>query len=323
VSQPSTHPFAHARKDYVRVNGLDHGVVTVPAHDPAAPVLLMAHGGPGAPVVPFLRAKRFDLRDIATVCLWDQRGAGMSARGVDYDTVTLDQLVDDAARVSEHVLTALGRERAVLMGYSWGAYLGAVTAARHPSLFASYIGVGLPNRLADGERVKWHFFREQASRRGDGKTLAVLDAMADEDLATHRPWAAVQARETARTGTGMARAGYAQQEKIADILRCDLYSWRERIGYLPGFYRSRRLIDEVAHDALADVAPRIDVPVHVFAGAHDYLTPAVTAREFYDAVEAPSKTWTDFVESAHSPFLDEPRRFRAAVATVLAEDAAA
>lgn len=322
MPRPAAHSFAHARKEYVSVNEVRHGVVTVPAHDPRAPLLLIAHGGPGAPLIPLLSAKGFDLRELATVCLWDQRGAGMSTRGVDYDSLTLEVLIDDTARLAEHLLATHRRDRAVLMGHSWGAYLGAVTAARHAKLFAGFVGVGQPNRLADGERTKWHYFRQQASLRGDTRTVAVLDAMANKELSTHQPWAKVQARENRRTGTGMLRRGYGQGETLTDVFRCRQYSLRERLAVLPGIFHSHRLFEEVAQDALTELAPTIDVPVHVFAGAHDYMTPSSRAREFYDAVDAPHKTWTEFAESAHSPFIDESERFRDAIATVIAGCAA-
>lgn len=304
-------------KEYVEVNGVRHGIVVVPAHDPAAPIVLFAHGGPGSPILPLLHARGFDLRDLATFVFWDQRGAGMSARGVDARSLSLDQLADDAVAITRHVLGTLDRERAVLMGHSWGSYLGAVTVARAPGQFTAFVGVGQVNSLAGSDTARLTFYREQAERRGDHKTAATLDELTGRDLSNDRRWATIHEQQGALTGTGMLRGGYRRADIIRDIIRCRPYTWRERLAVLPGTFRSHGLYREIYDAPLAEVVPRLDVPVHVFAGRHDYLTPMSEARTYFEQVEAPEKTWTEFTESAHSPFVDEPAQFRTALAAVL------
>lgn len=309
--------LAENRKEYVEVNGVRHGIVTLPAHDPSAPVVLFAHGGPGSPILPLLHATGFDLRDLATFAFWDQRGAGMSARGVDPASLSLDQLADDAVEITRHVLAVQRRERAVLLGHSWGSYLGAVTVARAPELFAGYIGVGQINSLARSDAARLAFYREQAERRGDHKTVATLDGLVGRDLDDDRRWATIQERQAALTGAGMVRRGYRRTELIRDTFRYRPYTWRERLAVLPGMFRSHGLYREIYHAPLIETVPRLEVPVHIFAGRHDYLTPMSEARAYFEQVEAPEKTWTEFADSAHSPFVDEPAGFRTALAGAL------
>ena len=56
--------------------------------------------------------------------------------------------------------------------------------------------------------------------------------------------------------------------------------------------------------------PRIEVPVHLFHGRHDQVTPGVCVVRWYDKLQAPEKRLVWFEDSAHFPFLEEPARFR-------------
>ena len=45
-------------------------------------------------------------------------------------------------------------------------------------------------------------------------------------------------------------------------------------------------------------------------GRHDQVAPGAAAQQFFDALSAPAKHLEWFDESAHTPHLDEPARFR-------------
>ena len=48
-----------------------------------------------------------------------------------------------------------------------------------------------------------------------------------------------------------------------------------------------------------------------FQGRHDQVTPGVCVSRYFDALKAPDKRLVWFEDSAHFPFLEEPKRFRA------------
>jgi proline iminopeptidase len=98
-----------------------------------APILLVLHGGPGGnhnslrPLEALSPAYR--------VVLYDQRGAGRSARlpvspsdPASLAKLTLEQNVEDI----EALRRKLGRERVALIGHSWGAALAVFYAAHYP-----------------------------------------------------------------------------------------------------------------------------------------------------------------------------------------------
>jgi pimeloyl-ACP methyl ester carboxylesterase len=97
--------------------------------------IIFLHGGPGL----YTEARRFDegkpLRDAGfTTIYFDQAGGGKSARlkAADY---TIDRAVADV----EALRVALGHDRVVLWGNSYGASLAAIYTDRHPDRVAGVL----------------------------------------------------------------------------------------------------------------------------------------------------------------------------------------
>jgi proline iminopeptidase len=84
--------------------------------DPAAPVLITLHGGPGADYRDMLPLAAL-ADDGYRVVFWDQRGAGLSARH-DPGTIDLDLYVEDLRQIIEHYAP---HQPVVFIGHSWGA----------------------------------------------------------------------------------------------------------------------------------------------------------------------------------------------------------
>ena len=57
----------------------------------------------------------------------------------------------------------------------------------------------------------------------------------------------------------------------------------------------------------------LKVPVFMFEGRRDVVTPTDCAARLFGAVSAPLKSWTWFDQSAHFPFLEEPEHFHQAL----------
>ena len=62
------------------------------------------------------------------------------------------------------------------------------------------------------------------------------------------------------------------------------------------------------------VLKTLNVPVAMIMGRHDMVTPTELAREYYDQLQAPSKAWYVFEQTAHFPHFEQPRQFSAALA---------
>jgi pimeloyl-ACP methyl ester carboxylesterase len=158
------------------IGGAPQAVLTMD-DDAARPVLLILHGGPGEAMAPFTQALSA-LEERFVVCLWEQRGAGLSyACGRTPEGLSLSRFVSDAVEVTEYLLKRFGRKKLVLMGFSWGSLVGILAASKAPSLYSAYIGVG---QIADqrlSERDAYAQTLEKARRAGDQGSVAPLEKL--------------------------------------------------------------------------------------------------------------------------------------------------
>jgi len=136
-------PLDHGYDMYFEESGSADGV----------PVLYL-HGGPGAGMEP--TARRFHDPDHFRLVMFDQRGAGAARPSGDVRHNTTQLLIDDIERLRR----ALGIERWVVSGGSWGSTLTLAYAQAHPERCLALVvrGVFLGTRpemhwVNDGMRV--------------------------------------------------------------------------------------------------------------------------------------------------------------------------
>jgi len=94
--------------------------------DPANPVVIALHGGPGADYRSILNLQ--ELADEYYVVFYDQRGSGLSPR-VSQEEVTLASTIADLDAIVEYY----GKGRKVnIVGHSWGAMLASAYLGQYP-----------------------------------------------------------------------------------------------------------------------------------------------------------------------------------------------
>lgn len=107
--------------------------------DPAAPAIVVLHGGPGHDYRGLLRLRQpvdgVRLEDHHFVVFWDQRSAGLSRRHQEKD-VTMAAYDADLGALLDHY--APGRP-VVLMGHSWGGMYATRFIAQHPERIAGAV----------------------------------------------------------------------------------------------------------------------------------------------------------------------------------------
>jgi proline iminopeptidase len=117
------------------------------------PTLLLLHGGPGYDHSGF-KPLFSRLADLAQVVYYDHRGHGRSDRRPPGEW-TLDQFADDVVALCE----ALGIERPIVLGQSFGGFVAQRYLARHPGHAAKVIlsstapAMNLSRKLAMFERL--------------------------------------------------------------------------------------------------------------------------------------------------------------------------
>jgi len=109
---------------HVKINGVTYHAQTF--GDPANPVVIVIHGGPGGDYRSLLPLQA--LSDQYFVVFFDQRGTGLSPR-VNPEEITLASAFADLDAIVDYY----GKGRKVnLVGHSWGAMLASAYLGKHP-----------------------------------------------------------------------------------------------------------------------------------------------------------------------------------------------
>ena len=135
-------PGSISERVSVMINGTRQGLI-IQSTDAAHPVLLFLHGGPGMPEFFLNTTHPSGLEQDFTVVWWEQRGAGLSfSPDIPPDSMTVTQFIADTVGVTHYLRRRFGKDRIILLGHSWGSFLGIQVAAAAPDLFHAYGGMG-------------------------------------------------------------------------------------------------------------------------------------------------------------------------------------
>ncbi|HUC37954.1 MAG TPA: alpha/beta hydrolase, partial [Acidimicrobiales bacterium] len=274
------------------------------------PVLLLVEQGPGLPMIN--ETRRFEhllgLEEAFTVVYWDQRGCGRSLRDrKGRAEISLEQMVGDAGSLLGLLQERFGGKTYVA-GFSLGATIGALAAARRPDLVATLVAVGMDIDGAAAGNTAYDFALSTARQRGNRRAARQLEAIGPpphlnvKQFATRVRWAAnfggVATNET---------YGSLSRGLIVSLLRSSDYSAGDVIRTIRGISATQAaLLPELATMYLVRTLPRIDVPFVMVQGRLDQVAPGEAAERYADSVEAPSKQFVWFENSAHTPHLEEP-----------------
>ncbi len=97
--------------------------------NPADPMIVVVHGGPGGDYRGLLNFSRFSA-DGYFVVFYDQRGSGLSKR-YGKEAYTIQLVIDDLEAVIKHYRQS-PEQKVILMGHSWGAMLATAYINQHP-----------------------------------------------------------------------------------------------------------------------------------------------------------------------------------------------
>ncbi len=301
----------------VEIGGVEQWLL-VRGQDTAKPVLLYLHGGPGAAFMPMAREFSARLEEHFVVVHWDQRGAGKSCSSeVPDQSLRLEQYLADTLELVNALRARFGVEKIYLLGHSWGSVLGVLTVQAHPELFHAYVGLGQVVNMRRNEEISYDFVVERASAEGNQEALDALAGIrppysSTRDLATQRQW------------LGHYRGDYRQGNAMSQLARLTIrapeYTFFEKLSYMPCMWKvlDHAWKDIEPVDFLRDVQ-RLELPVYLFTGRHDYNTPFELVEEWARTLQAPHLEVVWFEESAHMACLEEPERFQDELIEVLAQ----
>ena len=299
-------------------NGIDEGLfvpvrgaeqwITIRGTDRSNPVLLIVHGGPGAPLSTLATAFVPYEREW-TVVQWDQPGAGRTfGRAGDTlpATTTLADIAADGIAVTELVGQRLGKDNVVLLGLSWGSVVGLEMARARPDLFAAYVGTGLFVHRDDGRIVAYRRVLDRARSQSNAAAVAELEAIGPPPYSDPE-----RARALNRWTHAFARAAETSAaSRLGELLLAPRQSLGDVASYVGGYVASDEQFDLGAMD-LRKGGTRFALPIVIIQGDEDFETPVELARDWLDAVSAPRKELVTLPNGGHTALVYDCTSFLA------------
>jgi pimeloyl-ACP methyl ester carboxylesterase len=304
-------PGSLSERVTVEIGGIPQGMF-IQSADPANPVLLFLHGGPG--MVEFFMEQDYPtgLAQHFTMVWWEQRGAGMSfSPDIPPETMTMDRMIADTVEVADYLRARFGQDRILLLGHSWGSYLGIQVAAAAPDRFLAYVGMAqIAHQLRSEIIARDQMIATYRDRGDDAMVQRLQAADVSMEAGTSPEW--MRLRDTAMHGIGAGHM-HDMTSVITGIFlpmwRVRAYTLTEKINIWRGKIWSRPFFwDEMIRDDLGARLTEFAVPVYIFVGAHDLTANPGLSRAYFDAIKAPVKGFYTFENSSHSPLFEEPER---------------
>lgn len=272
------------------------------------PVLLFVHGGPCCSEIPYVKKYQDLLEESFTIVHYDQRGSGKSYQfGTDYSNVTASDHVADLTELTKYIEDYLQKEQVILAGHSYGTYIAAMAAAKEPTLYSAYVGIGQMSNTINSELNGLQKCIEAAKREGNEDDIAYLRGL-DEAISQGQR---ITPREYVRKYGFAARNIDEDVDYLKGFLFGSEYNLLDAVRFYvaSGKYQDA-LTMETLKNPISDVVTEINIPVYFVMGKYDCMTTPEAAEEYLHSLTGDStRQMIIFEDSAHYPQFEEKVNF--------------
>ncbi len=294
-----------AVRERVVVNGREQGVV-IRGTDRSNPVLLWLAGGPGGSELGWTTTYLGELEKDVVFVNWDQPGVGMSWRAADWETVSVDDFVDDVIAMSEYLVERFETDRIVLAGHSWGSIIGLKAASRRPDLYSAYLAIAQQVNAGENDRHGYEMVMREASRRGDERVVKRLWEMGPP------PYGRADGRNYVYLfqKVHVYSPHPSPEPSVTSMLFPREYTLLDSINVVRGIINGVTHVYPRLEDLdFTESVPHLDVPVFFFTGRYDETCVQDITWRYFQDLEAPHKEFIWFERSGHNVPYQEPERF--------------
>jgi pimeloyl-ACP methyl ester carboxylesterase len=288
--------------------------VLVRGKNPDAPLLIHVQAGPGLPMISEANEmeKHLHLEDEFLVAYWDQRGCGRSFnKNILPETINLTQMADDLIVCTKYLLKKYRKSKAVIAGYSIGATISLMAAAKDSSIFSTIFAAGTDIDIPFANQYALDFAMNKAVAVNNKKLIQKINDLKRQPIVETKKF---QQRAEILTNLGGIKTGSSFNSlalhAVKNMLFSKYYGIRGLVKTLKGMaFCQNALIPEFNDFNLFQRVTKLAVPVHFFQGNLDAIAPPVKGKEYYEQLVAPDKSFTIFENSAHTPQYEESEKF--------------
>ena len=294
-----------SKLEQVEINGSNHEIM-IRGNDKDNPVIIVVHGGPGTPEIPYVDTYQDLLETNFTVVHYDQRASGKSYHFFeDYSNLSTDLLVEDLLAMTDYISERLGKEKVILMGHSAGTYIGMQAAYKAPEKYEAYIGIGQMSDTVESEMDGLTYVIDQAQKAGNKEDVLYLQGLTEQikDGETVTP------RNYVMKYGGATRLIDNPGDNISVLLSSE-YNLLDVIRYNYGMsYSQQMLLNDILENPLPNLVTKLEIPFYFVMGKYDFMTSSNAAKNYFDRIEADQKEFISFDQSAHYPQFEEKEKF--------------
>lgn len=288
--------------EQVKINGTKQQIM-IRGRDQNNPVIIYVHGGPSVSEIPYAKYEDLLEKDF-TVVNYDQRGSGKSYHfNEDYSHLTADVLVDDLLELTDYISKRFGKEKVILIGHSYGTYLGTMAAYKAPEKYEAYIGIGQVSNMQESEIDNLNYIISEAKKAGNTEDVKYLEGITEK----------IHAGESAAPRGYVGKYGGATRlinMSDGDILLSREYNLLDFIRYNNGVAKTQaQLVKEIFDKPIPKIVTKLELPFYFVMGKYDAMTSYNAAKNYFDVMEADKKEFISFEQSAHYPMFEEKEKF--------------
>lgn len=279
---------------FVDIGGIKQWI-QIRGEDRDNPVLLFVHGGPGGTTLPISSGWR-PWEKHFTIVQWDQRGTGHTygaAGEALAPTMTLERMTQDGIELAEYLRTHLHKEKIVLVGHSWGSFLGIHMVKQRPDLFSAYVGTGQVVGRTTFEKafaLMIAHLQALAQSKNNRDALAELAPIASQPALTPDnrliadKWSKALGLPRA---DGFQLAGPVPPLFMPDVSLLDLYNWRRGAAFSAKYLTGRN--GPMFQSDMASMGFEFAIPMFFIQGDADGVTPGDPAEQYFKEITASHK----------------------------------
>lgn len=243
--------------------------------------MLVMHGGLGLDHE-YFRPTLDSWGDFAQLIYFDHRGNGRSDAPDDWESVTLQSMASDA----DALRAALGMEKVILYGHSYGGFLALEYAMQYQDNLAGLILASTsPNVKYESNMPEW----------ATDEAMSALGAIFSAPMESDEQWAEMWSTALPLYWRDM------DAELAADIHNRTHYkaaAWN-RASQLLGDFEMKGKMDQIT------------VPTLLLSGRFDFITGPQAHEDMH--AEIPNSELVFFEESGHFPFITEAEKYKSVV----------
>ncbi|WP_312640319.1 alpha/beta hydrolase [Hydrogenoanaerobacterium sp.] len=312
------------KAEYITIGGVEQ-YIQIRGQDIYNPVIIMLHGGPGNSMAYYSYGWQADLEQDYTIVHWDQRGCGNTYyRNKKVKKPTLDLLLSDLDELVEYICLEYEKETVIIMGHSWGTFLGGIYSGEHPEKVSAYIAISQMLNFKKSEQIS----AQEAVRLANaaGKTQDAQEISETLELImAYQKLDKPEATELMKFRQLKEKYLPSQYgDKMVPLLLFSPYMTFNDLKWMLSFDKliesNSELYEVLFSDgklSMYDYNLQYEVPVIIIAGDCDWTTPYRMAFSYFNDISAPNKELITIENTGHIPFVDKPKYFSEALLKAL------